>query len=345
MIHFDCDYAEGALERVLERLCATNMVQQPGYGKDDYCDAARQLFRKLCDAPNADVHFLVGGTQTNKIVIASILRPHQGVVCVESGHIAVHETGAIESNGHKVLTLPGHDGKLTANDIRDVCARHYSDPGRDLCVQPGLVYISQTTEVGTLYSLKELEEISGACHELGLPLFVDGARLGYGLAVEGNDVSLSDLARLSDVFYFGGTKIGALLGEAVIFSNPALSRDFRYIAKQNGGMLAKGRVLGLQFLALLEDDFYMQPCRRADEQGMRIRRFLEEKGIKMKYPSASNQQFPILPDRVISALSDRYIFAINERETPDSTVVRICTSWATRDDDVERLLADFDAVL
>ncbi len=345
MINFECDYTEGAHPSILQRLVETNMEQNPGYGKDQHCENARRLIREACSAPDAEVHFLVGGTQTNKAVIASILRPHQGVVCVESGHVAVHETGAIESTGHKVLTVPGKDGKITAEAIEQIYRRHFDDSGKEHCVQPGMVYLSQSTEVGTVYYKHELEAISATCHRLGLPLFLDGARLGYGLVADDNDTSLADIARLCDVFYFGGTKIGALFGEAVVFTNPSIAPGFRYIIKQNGGLLAKGRLLGIQFEALFENDLYMELSRNAVVQAMRIRRALEDKGVELAFASTTNQQFPILPDSVISKLADRYIFSTTEHVKPGMTEVRICTSWATLPENVDRLIADLNEVL
>lgn len=345
MINFECDYTEGAHISIIKRLAETNMEQTPGYGKDHHCENARRMIREACCAPDADVHFLVGGTQTNKTVIASILRPYQGVICVDTGHIEVHETGAIESTGHKVITVAGNNGKITPQLIEQVVRRHYDDKGLEHCVQPGMVYVSQSTEVGTVYHLNELEAISAMCRKLGLPLFLDGARLGYGLAAADNDMTLADIARLCDVFYIGGTKIGALFGEAVVITNPAIAPGFRYMIKQNGGLLAKGRLLGIQFEALFDNDLYMTLSRHAVEQAMRIRRALEAKGVALAYASTTNQQFPILADDVISRLSDRYIFSTTEHLTPGMTEVRICTSWATLPENVDRLIADLDKEL
>ncbi len=340
MLNFECDYSEGCHPSILERLAATNMEQTVGYGCDAYCEQARNLIRELCGAPEATVHFLVGGTQTNKTVIASILRPYQGVVCVETGHIAVHETGAIEATGHKVLTVKGKDGKLTAEDIQRVYDTHYGDVTHEHMVQPGMVYISQSTEVGTVYTLAELEAISATCRRLHLPLFVDGARLGYGLMADNCDVTLEDMARLCDVFYIGATKVGALFGEAVVITDLRLNECFRYMVKQNGGLLAKGRLLGLQYLALLEDGLYMKLARHADEQALRIRRAFEEKGIEMRYPSLSNQQFPVLTQAQFRQLAENYEFSTIEPRADGTTVVRFCTSWATLPENVDRLTDD-----
>ena len=246
MIYFQCDYAEGCHPKILEALTRTNLEQTPGYSVDDHCSHARQLIREACGQPEADVHFLVGGTQTNTTVIASILRPYQGALCADTGHINCHETGAIEATGHKVLPLPNTDGMISGDQVRDYCKAHWADGSHEHVVQPGLVYISYPTESGTLYSKVQLEDLSAACKEWNLPLFIDGARLGYGLTSPACDMTLQELAALCDVFYIGGTKCGALFGEAVVITNPELKRDFRYSIKRHGGMLAKGRLLGIQ---------------------------------------------------------------------------------------------------
>ena len=263
MIYFNSDYLEGAHSAIMERLMETNMMQTIGYSEDEICASARKKIKAACHAPDADVHFLVGGTQTNTTVIASILRPWQGVLSAVTGHINCHETGAIESTGHKVITLPTDNGKITAKQIADYVEWHKHDESTEHIVQPGMVYISQPTETGMLYSKAELTEIYDTCRAYGLPLFVDGARLGYGLVCDANDVTLPELARLCDVFYIGGTKVGALFGEAVVIMNPALKKDFRFMMKQRGGMLAKGRLLGIQFDTLFTDDRYFKIARNA----------------------------------------------------------------------------------
>ncbi|MBP1743954.1 MAG: ltaE [Firmicutes bacterium] len=340
MIRFECDYAEGAHPRVLEFLTKTNFEQTPGYSVDPYCEKARGIIKKLCQSDRAEVHFLVGGTQANTIVIESILRPHQGVVSAETGHISVHETGAIEATGHKVLTLPSEDGKITAAQVREVYESHWNDPNAEHTVQPGMVYISNPTENGTLYTKKELTELSEACRSLGLPLFLDGARMGYGLAAEGNDLALADIARLCDVFYIGGTKVGALFGEAVVITDPSLQKDFRYMIKQHGGLLAKGRLLGIQFMALLEDGLYFEISEHADRMAMKIKAAFEEKGYAFLYESATNQQFPIIPDDKLEVLKKKYAYSFWKRVDDQRSAVRFCTSWATREEDVELLLED-----
>ncbi|RNB86971.1 low specificity L-threonine aldolase [Brevibacillus fluminis] len=344
MIRFESDYTEGAHERILKRLVETNEEQTSGYGVDPHCERAREFIKKECDTPNAEVHFLVGGTQTNTTVIASILRPHQGAVTATTGHIAVHETGAIEATGHKVLTVPSADGKITAEQVKEVYDAHWNDVTHEHMVQPGLVYISHPTENGTTYTKAELEALSKVCRECGLPLFMDGARMGYGLAAPDSDLSLADIAKLCDVFYIGGTKVGALLGEAVVIVNDALKKDFRYMIKQRGGMLAKGRLLGIQFETLFEDGLYVDIARHAVDLAIMIRDAFAKKGYPFRYASTTNQQFPILPDDVLAKLKETYSFSFWEKFDDTHSVVRFCTSWATKRENVERLVADIEAL-
>ena len=339
MIQFQCDYSEGAHPRILERMMQTNFEQTVGYGEDHYCAMARVLVQKACGRPDADVHFLVGGTQANATVISSILRPHQGVLCVRSGHINVHETGAIEHSGHKVLALDGVDGLLSADSVRKAIEEHLAEDGPEHTVQPGMVYISFSTEVGTVYSLAQLKALSAVCREYDLPLFIDGARMGYGLASEGCDVTLNDIADLADVFYIGGTKQGALFGEAVVIVNDSLKKDFRYFIKQNGGMLAKGRLLGIQFLTLFEDDLYFELSQHAVAQAMRIRDAFASKGYGFLVESPTNQQFPILPNAQIERLSVDFKFSVWQKVDEGHTAVRFCTSWATKAEAVDALVA------
>ena len=337
MIYFNNDYCEGCHQRILDKLSDTNLVQTPGYGTDDYCRHAADLIRKHCGIDELDVHFLVGGTQTNLTVIDCALRSHQGALCPVSGHINVHETGAVEATGHKVLGLPSTDGKITAKQVRDYVLAHRSDPDAEHTVQPKLVYISNPTELGTLYSLEELSSLSETCHELGLYLFLDGARLGYGLAARGNDVTLNDIARLCDVFYIGGTKMGALFGEAVVFSNRSLSEDFRYFIKQRGGMLAKGRLLGIQFEALFEDDLYFRLGAYADRLADQLRDTLQDLGCPMLVEGVTNQLFPILPDEVLAELKKEFSFVTMDKMDESHHAVRFCTSWATKQENVDAL--------
>lgn len=344
MIRFENDYAEGAHRKILERLLETNEEQSAGYGMDEYSERAKQSIKDACDAPAADVHFLVGGTQTNTVLISSILRPHQGVISAHSGHIAAHETGAIEATGHKVLVLPSEDGKISAEQVKQVHEEHWNDPTHEHIVQPALVYISNPTELGTTYTKTELKALREACDECGLTLMMDGARLGYGLVSEGNDLSLADVARLCDVFYIGGTKIGALFGEAVVITNPALKKDFRYMIKQRGGLLAKGRILGIQFETLFQDGLYMELAKHAVDAAMTLRAAFESNGIRLKYDSKTNQQFPILKISEIEELSKKYAFHTWEKVTDTESAVRFCTSWSTKAEHVSALVNDIHSL-
>ena len=339
---FLCDYSEGCHPNILKALEETNFEQTPGYSTDYHCNHARKMIQEACKAEEARVHFLVGGTQTNTTIIAAILRPHQGVLCATNGHINVHETGAIEAIGHKVLPLEAHNAKITAHQIRDYCKAHFADENYEHVVQPGMVYISHPTEFGTLFSAAELKAISEACHEYDLPLFVDGARLGYGLAAEGTDVTLPLLAQCADVFYIGGTKVGALFGEAVVFTNTALEKDFRYIIKQRGGMLAKGRLLGIQFEELMKDDLYIRLGAHANQLAYRVRDIFKQAGYEMLFDSPTNQQFPILPDADYEILRTTSEGEFWERVDEGHLAVRYCTSWCTRQEAVDRL---FSAVM
>lgn len=344
MIRFECDYAEGAHEQIIKRLVETNEEQTPGYGMDEHCEKARTYIKEACQADTADVHFLVGGTQTNTTIIASILRPHQGAIAAESGHIAVHETGAIEATGHKVLTLPGFDGKITAAQVKEAYDAHWSDVNHEHVVQPGLVYISHPTEYGTTYTKSELEALSQVCRACNLPLVMDGARLGYGLAAPDSELTLQDIAALCDVFYIGGTKVGALMGEAVVITNDALKKDFRYFIKQHGGMLAKGRLLGIQFETLFEDGLYYDISRHAIDMAMRIKEAFTQKGFTFRYPSSTNQQFPIVPNDMLTKLAEKYSYSYWEKADDNHSVVRFCTSWATKAENVDALIKDIKSL-
>lgn len=339
MIRFECDYTEGAHPLIMQKMLETNEEQTKGYGMDEHCENARKLIKQWCGRENADVHFLVGGTQTNVTVIASAIRPHQGVVCAVSGHINVHETGAMEAYGYKALTIPSTDGKIYAEQVEKLCSEHYADADAEHTVQPGMVYISFPTETGTLYTKKELQELSGVCKKYGMPLFLDGARLGYGLMADGNDVTIEDICEYTDVFYIGGTKVGALFGEAVVIVADSLKKDFRYYIKQHGGMLAKGRLLGIQFETLFSDNLYEKIAKSADEFAMDIRNAFEKKGISFAYESTTNQQFPILNEEQVAKLQQQFTFSVNEQALKNGPVaVRFCTSWATKKENVEALL-------
>ena len=337
MIYFNNDYSEGCHSAVLMKLQETNMEQTPGYGMDRYCSEAAGMIHKLCGNDSLAIHFLVGGTQTNLTVISAALRSHQGVIAANTAHVQVHETGAIEATGHKVLGLHTDDGKLRASQIESAVTDHFADEAAEHMVQPKMVYISNPTELGTIYTLSELEDISATCKKHGLYLYLDGARLGYGLTAKGNNVTMADLARLCDVFYIGGTKVGALFGEAVVISNSAISEDFRYLIKQHGGMLAKGRLLGIQFGALLEDGLYFRIAEHANRLADQLRDTLESLGYPLLLPGVTNQVFPVLPDALLEKLSKEFSFTEQQRVDENHRAVRFCTSWATTKENMDML--------
>lgn len=338
MILFQSDYCEGAHPLIMERLQETNMVQTAGYGADEYCKAAAEKICKACQNDRLDVHFMVGGTQANLTVIGSVLRSYQGVICANTGHINVHETGAIEATGHKVLAIPSTDGKITAKQVQEFYYGHVEDANREHTVQPGMVYISNPTELGTIYSKAELSALSEVCRQNGLYLFMDGARLGYGLMAPDNDLTMADIARLCDVFYIGGTKVGALFGEAIVISNDALKKDFRYYMKQRGGMLAKGRLLGIQFDTLFTDELYFRISEHAIQMAEELREALNQKRFPFLVQSHTNLLFPIMDDAQISRLSERFSFSYERRMDETHSAIRFCTSWATRPEDVRELI-------
>ena len=340
MIRLNCDYNEGAHINILNKLVETNMEQTPGYGEDVYCEQAVGLIKELCKQPDADIHLFVGGTQTNLTVIASALRPHQCVVCANSGHINVHETGAIEACGHKVVALDSKDGKITADQILTTYRGHFDDETHEHITQPKMIYISNPTELGTIYYKEELEAISKVCKENQLYLFMDGARLGYGLCAEDNDLDLPTIARCCDVFYIGGTKVGALFGEAVVITNDELKKDFRYLMKQKGGLLAKGRLLGIQFVELFKDGLYFKLASQADRLAVMIKNAFSKKGYSFLVNSYTNQQFVILPDSVLEKLKENYTYSYQQRMDDNHSAVRFCTSWATKEVDVLQFLDD-----
>lgn len=329
MIYFTSDYCEGCHERILNRLISTNMEQTSGYGTDEHCLHAARLIRRECRDETVDVHFLVGGTQANLTVIDAALRPHHGVVAAHSAHIQTHETGAVEATGHKILALPSGDGKITAAQVEALCQAHRMDENKEHTSKPGLVYISNPTELGTIYTKAELTALSETCRANGLYLFLDGARLGYGLVTPGNDLTMADLAKLCDVFYIGGTKVGALFGEAVVITNPMLKEDFRYMIKQHGGMLAKGRLLGIQFETLFKDGLYYETAKHALSLAEQMRGCFREAGFEFFVDSPTNQLFPILPDALLSKLAEKYAYTYQCRVDESRSAVRFCTSWAT----------------
>ena len=337
MLYFHNDYNEMCHQKVLERINACAGEKVTGYGRDPWCELAAERIRKACGSEELAVHFLVGGTQTNLTVIDGCLRPHQGVISAETGHIHVHETGSIEACGHKILALPTADGKVRAEQVEKLMLAHLNDGDAEHTVQPKMVYISNPTELGTIYYKDDLSVLHTVCQKYGLYLFMDGARLGYGLTAADNDLTLPDLAELTDVFYIGGTKCGAMFGEAVVFSNPVIAGDFRYLIKQHGGMLAKGWLLGVQFATLMEDDLYLSICRHANEQADMIRSAVKAAGYSLLTETTTNQVFPILPDALLDKLKEKVTFTEQGRVDDTARAVRFCTSWATTDENVKRL--------
>lgn len=334
VISFKNDYSEGALPEIMERLVATNLCRTVGYGLDEHCERAKELIRRRIGRPDAEIHFLVGGTQANQTCISAFLRPHEAVIGAATAHINVHETGAVEAVGHKVLTAQGTNGKLTPLQIRSIVAEHSDEH----MVKPKMVYISDSTEIGTIYTRKELMELSDCCRELGLYLYLDGARLGSALTAEGNDLTMEEIAALTDAFYIGGTKNGALFGEAVVLLRPELAADFRYLIKQHGGMLAKGRLLGIQFECLFEDDLFFRAAAAANRMAMRLKKGLKECGVTFLTDSVTNQQFPIFSDAEIAQLNQCFLFELSERIDKSHQAVRFCTSFATGENAVDTLI-------
>lgn len=337
MQYFESDYMEGAHPNILQRLVQTNMEKTTGYGVDTYCVEAKEKIKKACDCPDADIYFLVGGTQTNATVIQGLLRSYEGVLAPETGHIAQHEGGAIETGGHKVLTLPQHEGKISAGQVQAYVDKFYGDDSHEHMVKPGMVYISHPSEYGTLYTKKELEALSQVCWQNNLPLYLDGARLGYGLAAEGTDVTLPVIAKYCDVFYIGGTKVGALFGEAVVFTNHKVKHFFT-IMKQQGAVLAKGRMLGIQFDTLFTDDLYLTISKHAIAMAEKLKKAFAEKGYSFYFQSPTNQIFVVLENRKMEELKQKVSFSFWESLDSGHTVVRFATSWATKEEDVEHVI-------
>ena len=344
MIRLNNDYCFGAHERVLDAVTRFNTEANPGYGLDSHCMEAAENIKAACGAQTADVHFVVGGTQTNLLVIAAALRSYQGAVCVKSGHINEHETGAVENCGFKILTAPGEDGKIKASEIEKIASDYESSVVQEHITEPKLVYISFPTELGTLYSKKELTDISETCHRHGLYLFVDGARLSYGLAGENNDVTIQDIASLSDVFLIGGTKCGLFFGEAVVITNTELKTCFRHYMKQKGAMLAKGWLLGIQFNEMFKDGLYFEIGKKAVELALRIKKAFVEKGIPLASDSPTNQQFVIMKDTDLEKLGKKYYYEYESRVDETHSNVRFCTSWATTDEEIDELVNDIMAL-
>ena len=337
MIRFDSDYMAGAHPEVLDTLVRTNMELTAGYGNDPYTAEAKEFIRKATGCAEAEVMFLVGGTQTNATVIDGILARHEGVLAAESGHIAVHESGAIEASGHKVLTLPHYDGKVKAEDVERFITEFYADETYQHMVAPGMLYISQPTEYGTIYSLEELTELSNVCHNHDIPLYIDGARLGYALGAKEADFTLEDIARLADVFYIGGTKMGTLFGEAVVVTNRSLLKNLFPLVKQHGALLAKGRLLGLQFGAMFRDGLYERLGRHAVQLATRLREIFRTAGYEIVIESPTNQQFVRLPNSVIDTLRQSASFDHWGPRGKDQSIVRFVTSWATTEQEIDEL--------
>ena len=337
MVSFECDYIAGAHPEILKRLAETNMESLPGYGMDHYSESAKEKIRAACGCPDADVEFLVGGTQTNAVVISTMLRDWEGVIAADSGHVSVHESGAIEFTGHKVLEIPAEDGKLEAEAVRRFLDKFNSDVTHDHMVFPGMVYISHPTEPGTLYSKAELEELSCLCHEYGIPLYLDGARLGYGLMSKASDLTLEDIARLVDVFYIGGTKVGALCGEAVVFTKNNKPAHFMTSVKKRGALLAKGRLLGIQFDTLFTDELYFRISRHAIDMAERVREIIKEKGWQVYMDSPTNQQLILMTEEEMAELGKTVVFDRWGIYDDTRTIVRLATSWSTTEEDMAAL--------
>ena len=339
MLSFASDYVEGAHPAILQRFIETNLVKQAGYGSDEYTASAREKIKAACGCPEADVWFLTGGTQTNQVVIDSLLRSYEGVMAATTGHIAAHEAGAIEFTGHKVLTVPHHQGKMAAADLKAYLVNYHGDETAEHIVRPGAVYVSHPTEYGTLYTKAELAALRDVCDEYEIPLFLDGARLGYGLAARDTDVTLHDLCELCDVFYIGGTKVGALCGEAIVFSRRKAPKHFLSIIKQHGALVAKGRLLGIQFDTLFTNDLYMNISRHAIGMADLMRSIFREKGYEFFMETTTNQIFITLTDERKAELEKECVLSFWEKPDADHTVVRFATSWATEEADIRALEA------
>ena len=346
MIMFNSDYLEGAHEKIIKKLTETNLVQTIGYGKDEFCSHAKSMIRKELGDENAYIEFLVGGTQTNTTVLDYLLRSHEGVIAASTGHIACHESGAIEATGHKVITLPEHNGKITANQIEAYVLGHLNDESKEHMVKPKVVFIAFSTEEGTLYTKEELKAIYEVCQKYNLYLYLDGARLGYGLTSEKCDLTLQDIYNYTDVFYIGGTKVGALFGEAVVFKSTTPHDEFKYYIKQKGGLLAKGRLLGIQYEGLFEKEngecTYFTIAKHANIMAMKLKQAFLNAGFSLYRDSYTNQQFPILPDKLIKKLKEEYSFNYWCRIDDHQSAVRFCTSWATKEENVDKFISDLN---
>ena len=344
MISFESDYIAGAHPEVLRKLTETNLEPLSGYGTDPYCESARRKIREAVGMEDAEVEFLVGGTQANAVVISTMLADYEGLIAAETGHISSHEAGAVEYTGHEVLLMPQKEGKILPETLRQYLRTYYADANHEHMTFPGMVYVSHPTEYGTLYTKAELTEISGICREYGIPLFLDGARLGYGLMSRETDLSLPEIARLCDVFYIGGTKVGALCGEAVVFTRGCRPRHFMTSVKRRGALLAKGRLLGVQFDALFTDDLYFRIGRYAIDTAQQLRQIFAEAEIPLYIDSPTNQQFVILENGMMQALAEQVAFSFWEAYDEAHTVVRFATSWSTTREDLDALREILQAV-
>ena len=340
MYSFENDYSEGACEEILAALIKTNFKQEVGYGNDSYCLKAKELIKKTIEDDNVDIHFVPGGTPCNILAI-SLLKPYEAVICVESGHINVHETGAIEHGGHKILTAPGYDGKISAREVEEICLKHTDEH----MVKPRMVFISNSTEFGTIYYKDELEELSEVCHKYNLYLYLDGARLGNALTAEGNDLTIQELTRLVDMYYIGGTKNGALLGEAMVIRNDELKENFRYSLKQNGSMLAKARVVGIEFATFFENNLYFKLARHANKMAKSLKYVFTKNGIPMYMNSPTNQIFPVLPNNVLKKIEEKYRVTPWGAYDENHTIVRFVCSWATREEAVIAFYEDYQKIV
>ena len=338
MLSFENDYSEGAHPKILQRFIETNMEQVPGYGNDPYCESAKEKIREACNCPEAEIFFLVGGTQTNAVVIDSMLQAYEGVVSAQTGHVNAHEAGAIEYTGHKVLSIPQYEGKMKASDLEAYLKTFWQDESHEHMVFPGMVYISHPTEYGTLYSKQELTDLSAVCRRYEIPLYLDGARLGYGLMSKSTDVTLPDIAELCDVFYIGGTKVGALCGEAVVFTKHNMPKYLVTHVKQHGALLAKGRLAGVQFDTLFTENLYFEISRHAIEMAELLKQGLAEKGYTFHLDSPTNQQFIVLDDEQYNELQKQVRCCFWEKPDDTHTVVRFATSWATPKENIDKLM-------
>ncbi len=338
MLYFGSDYVKGTHKKILEAILKTNDEGLPGYGTDKYTENAKKKIRQACKKENADIFFLVGGTQTNAIVINSLLKAYEGVIAADTGHISTHEAGAIEFTGHKVLTLPNHNGKINAEELNDFLRTYHGDGNNEHMVYPAMVYISHPTEYGTLYSKDEMTGISKICKEYGIPLFLDGARLGYGIMSKESDIDLPFVAEVCDIFYIGGTKVGAMFGEAVVFPKGNAPKRYVSIIKNQGGLLAKGRFLGIQFETLFSDNLYFEISRHAIEMAEFLKKRLKDKGYKFYLDSPTNQQFIIIDNKKMEELSKEVNFSFWEKYDEKSAIIRLATSWSTTEEEVEKLM-------